>query len=161
MIHCQQLILILLYYLNNYNSDPNSKTLKEKETKTEGECGESVYVFGSFTYGAKLWPACLAVSEGRAHTLSEGSVHTMTYNLSFSLSLSHSHSHTLSLRLFLSGIIRDTDLFKGKSVLDVGCGVGLASLTAAAIGVREREKERERERERLTEWLTDRLAVFL
>jgi hypothetical protein len=27
---------------------------------------ESVYVLGSFTYGAKLWPACLAVSLGRS-----------------------------------------------------------------------------------------------
>ena len=43
--------------------------VKEKEIKVEKEkekeCGESVYVFGSFTYGAKLWPACLAVSLGQ------------------------------------------------------------------------------------------------
>ena len=37
----------------------------EKEKEKEKECGESVYVFGSFTYGAKLWPACLAVSLGQ------------------------------------------------------------------------------------------------
>ena len=28
-------------------------------------------------------------------------------------------------------------MVEGKSVLDVGCGVGLASLTAAALNVRE------------------------
>ena len=49
-------------------SDKGSLKAKEKETKVdkekEREGGESVYVFGSFTYGAKLWPACLAVSLG-------------------------------------------------------------------------------------------------
>ena len=38
--------------------------------------------------------------------------------------------------LFIIGLIRDVDMIKGKSVLDVGCGVGLASLTAAALHVR-------------------------
>lgn len=54
-----------------------------------------VYVVGSFTYGAKLWPACLAVSY-----------------------------------LLLS----DKSLIQGKSVLDMGSGVGLASTTAAICG---------------------------
>ena len=53
---------------------------------------------GSFTYGAKLWPACLAVA---------------------------------------LGMIRDASLVQGLSVLDVGCGVGLASFTAASVGARQ------------------------
>eukprot|EP01041_Mallomonas_annulata_P001157 gene1157-2246_t len=51
-----------------------------------------VYVVGSFTYGAKLWPACLAVS------------------------------------LFLH---ENKNLVEGRTILDVGCGVGLVSHTAS------------------------------
>jgi len=54
-----------------------------------------VYVVGSFTYGAKLWPACLAIS----------------YRLDI-----------------------DKNLIKGKSIIDMGCGVGLASTIAALSG---------------------------
>lgn len=39
--------------------------LKGKLSQTDNS-KESVYVLGSFTYGAKLWPACLAVSLGRS-----------------------------------------------------------------------------------------------
>ena len=35
----------------------------------------------------------------------------------------------------ITGLIRDVKMIEGKSVLDVGCGVGLASLTAAALNV--------------------------
>eukprot|EP00596_Hydrurales_sp_CCMP1899_P010677 CAMPEP_0119051226 /NCGR_PEP_ID=MMETSP1177-20130426/72908_1 /TAXON_ID=2985 /ORGANISM="Ochromonas sp, Strain CCMP1899" /LENGTH=329 /DNA_ID=CAMNT_0007030357 /DNA_START=79 /DNA_END=1068 /DNA_ORIENTATION=+ len=67
---------------------PNKAKEIEKKEKP-------VYVFGSFTYGAKLWPSCLAVA---------------------------------------LGLVRDKDLMKGKSIVDVGCGVGLVSFTAAALG---------------------------
>lgn len=75
--------------LTTEGSVPPKKTVKEEKKE------KPVYVFGSFTYGAKLWPSCLAVS---------------------------------------LGLVRDKELIKGKSIVDVGCGVGLVSFTAAALG---------------------------
>eukprot|EP00607_Mallomonas_marina_P009004 CAMPEP_0182417758 /NCGR_PEP_ID=MMETSP1167-20130531/2195_1 /TAXON_ID=2988 /ORGANISM="Mallomonas Sp, Strain CCMP3275" /LENGTH=245 /DNA_ID=CAMNT_0024591515 /DNA_START=141 /DNA_END=879 /DNA_ORIENTATION=- len=57
-----------------------------------------VYVVGSFTYGAKLWPACLAIS---------------------------------------SFLCDDKHLVKDKILLDIGCGVGLASTAASLCGAKK------------------------
>ena len=77
------------------NPTPPSSSTRSPPSSSATSGG---YVVGSFTYGAKLWPACLAVA---------------------------------------MGMIRDASLLQGLSVLDVGCGVGLATFTAASVGARQ------------------------
>jgi hypothetical protein len=50
---------VQISYIIYTGSVPNSKSAKDTEKKEK-----PVYVFGSFTYGAKLWPSCLAVALG-------------------------------------------------------------------------------------------------
>ena len=76
-----------------YYYEVNNWKVAESEDGKEGTTDSNpVYVLGSFTYGANLWPACLAVS----------------YKL-----------------------YEDKSFINGKSILDVGCGVGLASIVSA------------------------------
>lgn len=56
-----------------------------------------VYVAGSFTYGAKVWPSSLGIA---------------------------------------AKLCEEKNWFKGKVVLDVGCGVGLASVVCSILGAK-------------------------
>ena len=78
--------------------EANAATNPTPPSSSSSSSSSGGYVVGSFTYGAKLWPACLAVA---------------------------------------LGMIRDASLLQGLSVLDVGCGVGLATFTAASVGARQ------------------------
>ena len=51
------------FFIFYFSPVTNTAPLKGFVSQAEKE-KESVYVFGSFTYGAKLWPSCLAVSLG-------------------------------------------------------------------------------------------------
>ena len=55
----------MFYFYFHVSPVSNTMPLKGKLSQTDST-KESVYVLGSFTYGAKLWPACLAVSLGRS-----------------------------------------------------------------------------------------------